>query len=394
MNDRHGVVLEKLKIEDSTLTVINWGTESTSDATPNLAETFRRFCESLRKGRRGGLVAPRVSGSLKTRTFDAMKPYWAVLLASCLTVGAETQEQINKSFAVKPGGKLVIDVDFGSVEISTNATGEVTIDAMRKVTRRNKADEESFLKDHPVTMTQDGNTVTIYSRGKSKGPRWWFGSQRTEAKYTITVPGEFNADVKTAGGGIMANDLIGDVKAGTSGGGLKFSRLHGKLDGGTSGGGIRVADCEGTLKVNTSGGGIDVTGGGGSLDGSTSGGSVDVRDFRGPARVETSGGGIKLENVAGRVDGSTSGGSITARLSAENAQDVRFETSGGGVTVQVPESWAFNLDASTSGGGVSSDLPVSVVGKVERSSLKGSVNGGGKSMFLRTSGGSIHVKKL
>jgi DUF4097 and DUF4098 domain-containing protein YvlB len=322
-----------------------------------------------------------------------MKPYLAVLLASCLTVGAETQEQINKSFAVKPGGKLVVDVEFGSVEVTPNAASEVTIDVLRKISRRHKADEEEFLREHPVTITEEGNTVTVYSRGKSKS-RWWSGSQRSEAKYTITVPAQFNAQVKTAGGGIAVSDLTGDVKAGTSGGGLKFSRLHGNLDGGTAGGSIRVGECEGTLKVNTSGGGIDVTGGGGSLEGSTSGGSVEVRDFRGPARVETSGGGIKLENVAGRVDGSTSGGSITARLSAEQAEEVRFQTSGGGVTVQVPDSWAFNLDASTSGGGVSSDLPVTIVGKAEPSSLKGSVNGGGKSMFLRTSGGSIHVKKL
>src|SRR5262245_53954144 len=97
-----------------------------------------------------------------------MKLYLALLLASSLTVGAETQEQINKSFAVKPGGKLVLDVDFGSVQITTNSTGEVTIDVLRKISRRHKAEEEQFLRDHPVTLTQDGNTVTIYSKGKSK----------------------------------------------------------------------------------------------------------------------------------------------------------------------------------------------------------------------------------
>src|SRR5262249_49575155 len=161
-----------------------------------------------------------------------------------------------------------------SVQITTNSTGEVTIDVLRKISRRHKAEEEQFLRDHPVTLTQDGNTVTIYSKGKSKNSHWWSGSQRTEGKYTITVPAEFNAEVKTAAGGVTISDLTGDVRAGTSGGGFKFTRLHGTLDGGTSGGSIHVADCQGTLKVNTSGGGIDVTGGGGSLDGSTSGGSV------------------------------------------------------------------------------------------------------------------------
>jgi len=323
-----------------------------------------------------------------------MKRAVILLLGSCLVVCAETKEQINKSFAVQPGGKLVIDVEFGSIDVATNSASEVTIDVLRKVSRRSKANEEQFLREHPVNISQDGNTVTITSHGKSRNFGWWHGSQRTEAKYTVTVPSQFNAQLKTSGGGVVVGDLTGDVNSRTSGGSLKFRRLHGPLDGETSGGSIRVADCEGDLRVHTSGGGIDVAGGSGSLEGGTSGGSVSVRDFRGATHVGTSGGGITIENVAGRITGSTSGGSISARLSSPAAEEVKLETSGGGVTIRVPEAWAFNLDAATSGGGVSSDLPVTVVGKTQRNSLKGSVNGGGKSMFLRTSGGSIHVSKL
>ena len=323
-----------------------------------------------------------------------MKLSMLALLASGLTVAAVTDEQITRNFNVQPGGKIVVDVDFGSIEIRTNSTSQVTVDIVRKVTRRNKAEEENFLREHAVTFTQDGNTVTIHSKGKSKENHWWRGNQRTEGKYTLTVPSQFNAQLKTAGGGVAVSDLTGEVKAGTSGGGFKFARLHGNLDGNTSGGSIHVVDCEGTLKVNTSGGGIDVSGGTGSLDGGTSGGSVHVRDFRGPTHVETSGGGITLENVNGRIQGSTSGGSISARIAAPVSEEVNLETSGGGVTVQVPDGSAFNLDAETSGGGVSSELPVAVVGKVQGNSLKGAVKGGGKRVFLRTSGGSIHVRKI
>jgi DUF4097 and DUF4098 domain-containing protein YvlB len=322
-----------------------------------------------------------------------MKPTLIVLLASCLAVYAETEEQINKSFAVQPGGKLVVDVDFGSIEVNTNASSEVIVDVVRKVTRSTKADEDAFLRDRPVTFSQDGNSVRITSRAKTKLGNWWKGNQRTEGKYVITVPAPFSAQLKTSGGGVTVNDLTGDVKAETSGGGFRFARLHGMLDGGTSGGAIRVTDCEGPLKVRTSGGGIEVAGGSGSLDGETSGGPVTVKEFHGPARVESSGGGITLENVTGRVDGSTSGGSISARFSSPLSEEVKLETSGGGVTLRVPDNSAFDLDASTSGGSVNSEIPVAVTGKVVHSHLKGPVNGGGKPVVLRTSGGSIHVKK-
>src|SRR6266568_3966578 len=326
--------------------------------------------------------------------FMQMKLIPIMLLAGCLTALAETEEQINKRFAVQPGGKLVVDVDFGSIDISTNASSEVTVDIFRKISRKNKSSEEEFLRERPVTFSQDGNTLTIQSRAKGKISWSWRGSQRTEGKYTITVPAQFNPKLKTSGGGITVNGLTGETKADTSGGGLKFTRLHGPLDGATSGGGVHVTDCEGTLKVHTSGGGIEVSGGGGSLTGDTSGGSVTVKEFRGPIQVESSGGGITIENVAGKVEGSTSGGSISARFSAPLSHEVKLGTSGGGVTVQVAGSSAFDLDAATSGGGVSSDLPVTVTGKIARDHLKGPVNGGGKPVVLRTSGGSIHVKKL
>jgi DUF4097 and DUF4098 domain-containing protein YvlB len=306
---------------------------------------------------------------------------------------ADTEEQINKQFAVQPGGKLIVEVDFGSIDLNTNASNEVVVDVERRVKRSSKSEEETFLRDHPVTFSQDGNVVTISSHSRTKIGGWMHGSQRTEGHYTITVPALFNAQLKTAGGGVTINDLTGQTKAQTSGGGFKFARLHGPLNADTSGGGIRMTDCEGQLKVRTSGGGIDVTGGSGSLDGETSGGPVTVREFRGPAHVGSSGGGITIENVTGKVDGSTSGGSINARFSSSLTEEVKLETSGGGVTLKVPENSAFDLDASTSGGSVNSDLPVEISGKPARNHMKGPVNGGGKPVILRTSGGSIHVKK-
>src|SRR5438552_4960102 len=57
-----------------------------------------------------------------------MKLTLTLLFAGSLAVCAETEEQINKRFAVQPGGKLVVDVDFGSIDVSTNASGEVIVD--------------------------------------------------------------------------------------------------------------------------------------------------------------------------------------------------------------------------------------------------------------------------
>jgi hypothetical protein len=330
----------------------------------------------------------------KQNTPAIMKISFVLLFAACLAANAETEEEINKRFAVQPGGKLVLDVGFGSININTNASNEIIVDVIRKVSRATKTEEEEFLAERPVTIEQEGNTVTIHSPAKSQTGGTSRGRQRTEGKYTISVPAQFNARIKTGGGAIAINDLTGEVKAGTSGGELRFARLHGPLDGNTSGGPIRITDCEGAQQVKTSGGGIEVSGGSGSLEGSTSGGPVTVKDFQGPVEVKSNGGGITIRNVAGKIEGRTSGGPIAASFDAPLSEAVKLETSGGGVTLRVAENSAFDLDASTSGGSVSSELSVSSAGKPSRSRLKGAVNGGGKAVVLRTSGGNVQVQKL
>lgn len=319
-----------------------------------------------------------------------------LLLTTSLPLAAMTEETIDRRFNIPANGQLVVDIRTGSIEIKTHASNEIVVSAFRKITRRSKSLEEEYLNENPVTLTQEGNVLTIHeTRGRNITNGFWpFGVSRTEGRYTITVPASFNTRLKTSGGSIAVNDLTGAVKVGTSGGGLRFARVRGPIDGHTSGGGIRVTDCDGTIKIDTSGGGIDVNGGSGDLDGDTSGGSVAVKNFQGPVKVESSGGGITIENVVGRVDGHTSGGSISARFATPIADEVRLHTSGGGVTFRVPEGSAFNLDASTSSGGVSSDIPITLVGKISHGKLAGAINGGGKPVVLRSSGGSISVKKI
>jgi DUF4097 and DUF4098 domain-containing protein YvlB len=326
-----------------------------------------------------------------------MKTYAALLLMSACAVSAATEEKIDKTFAVKSGGSLVVEVDFGSIEVTTSPNrSEVSVDIWRKVTRWSQAEEESFLKDNPVEFVRDGDTVTVRARARNHFTWSWFTGwrNRNEARTIVQVPEHFNARLETAGGSIAVSDVSGSVEADTRGGPLQFSRVHGPLAGHTSGGGIKVFACDGEIRIETSGGGIEVNGGGGSLHGDTSGGGITVKTFSGPIAVETSGGGITIENIQGKIAGSTSGGPIRAVLPSPVPGDVDLETSGGGVTLSVAADAAFKLDAETSGGGVNCELPLTVQGNIQRNQITGTVNAGGPSVKLRSSGGGILIKKL
>jgi DUF4097 and DUF4098 domain-containing protein YvlB len=321
--------------------------------------------------------------------------FFLLLLAAALGLRslAATEDSVKTNLTAMPGGKLVVDVDFGALEIATHASKEILIDIQRKVSMRTAEREAAFLKDNPIAITQDGSTLSIRSRKSGKiSWNWSFGSQSTQARYLVTVPVEFAANLSTRGGPISVRGLHGNLKADTSGGGLRFEETEGDLNGSTSGGAIQIKNSKGTLRVETSGGGIRSEGGAGSLHADTSGGAIEVKSFGGPVRLHTSGGGIRLESIAGEVFGETSGGSIHAQLPAPVPGAVHLSTSGGGIEVVTTSDAAFDLDASTSAGGVSCDLPITTSGAKHRSQLKGPVNGGGPKVVLETSAGSVRVR--
>lgn len=325
-----------------------------------------------------------------------MKASLALLVLTACMATAATEEKLARTFAVTSGGALVVDIDFGSIEVvADSARSEVSVEGWRKVTRWKTADEEIFLKENPVEFTQDGNTVTIRAHRKQHFSWSWFSGwhNRNEAQYTIHVPAEFSAKLETSGGAIAVSNVSGSVKADTSGGGLRFTNIHGALDGETSGGSIKVVDCSGEIRLETSGGGLDIKGGGGSLHGESSGGGITAKNFAGSIAIETSGGGITIENIQGKINGSTSGGPIHASFSSTIVDSIDLSTSGGGIAFKTPAEAAFKLDAEASGGGVNCDLPVTVQGKIEQNHLKGTVNAGGPNVRLRTSGGGIRVQK-
>lgn len=307
---------------------------------------------------------------------------------------ADTEETISKHFAVQPGGALVVNVEFGAVEIKPGSDSQATVSVWRKVQRGSKKDQEAFLRDRPVEMTYDDGILSIKSHPKTRSKWWSRGRMSAQAKYSITVPAQCDAKVTTAGGNVGVERLNGKVEARTAGGSLKLMQVQGNIVGNTSGGSIQTAQTEGQLSLNTSGGSIKVEKGTGSLECSTAGGSIGVADFKGAVNARTSGGSLSLSKVDGAVKGETTGGSITATLVSDAPEPVRLSSTGGSISLSVPAQISGEIDAEATGGTVHTAIPVVVAGKVERTRLKGTINGGGKPLVLRAVGGSVRIEKL
>lgn len=186
-----------------------------------------------------------------------------------------------------------------------------------------------------VRFEQTSDGVNIYGDKEHEGG-WGWGNQ-LRVKYHLHVPENYNLDLNTAGGSIKVEDLNGNIEA------------------------------------------------------QTSGGSIGLGDIVGNVDVHTSGGSIRVESVYGEIDANTSGGSIKVEFAKQITEDANLSTSGGSITAWLPDDIAIDLSASTSGGSVKTDFDVD--GRVKKRSIRGEINGGGPELTLRTSGGSVKIKK-
>ncbi len=303
-----------------------------------------------------------------------------LILASHFTLFASIDKTEKKNFNVKSGGNLYVDTDKGSIKIKTHSSETVEVEVFLKAKTNDDELAQKLFDNFKITYDQSGSDVKII--GEFKGSRDWlrnlFGgskSNKLNVKFEITVPEQYNVDLNTSGGGIGVDDLNGFVDAKTSGGGLTFGNITGDINGKTSGGGITIGKCDGDIDVHTSGGGIKID------------------KCKGSVEAKTSGGGITVNEVYGTINASTSGGSVFASILEQPMKNCSLTTSGGGITVKLAENISVNLNAKTSGGSVSTDFPITVKGKMERSKLSGKINGGGPDLYLRSSGGSIHIEE-
>lgn len=188
--------------------------------------------------------------------------------------------------------------------------------------------------DMEVTFETDGTNVTIRGDMDSK---WGWGSS-IRAEFRVTVPENYNLELDTSGGSIRIKDLTGDVDAHTSGGSIKVGSITGRV------------------------------------------------------KLDTSGGSISTEAIHGPLNAHTSGGSIDVTIAEQLTENAVLDTSGGSISAYIVEDAQIDLDASTSGGRVRTDFDVD--GKIKKRSIRGEINGGGPTLKLRTSGGSISIKSL
>jgi hypothetical protein len=311
-----------------------------------------------------------------------MKIHLTLLTAGLLAIApiaahAKIERTVEKSFSVQPGGLLTVETQGGDIRILTGSEPTVKVVAKQKIRASSESEADEILQKLTLTIEPQPDGVLAASKYEKGSAGFHWGSwPPVQVDFTVTVPANYNVNLKTSGGDVKVADLAGKVRARTSGGNISLGKISGEVDAGTSGGDVSLNEGAAAVKL------------------STSGGNIRVERAVGPTDLGTSGGDISIKSVENTLHASTSGGNVTAGIAGALKGDCKLGTSGGRVRVTVDKGAAFDLNASTSGGDVeAAGLTITIEkGGSGKSRLAGKVNGGGPQLRLRSSGGDVIVQ--
>jgi hypothetical protein len=323
-------------------------------------------------------------------------------------VAQNDQPYMTKSFSGQKVSRLEVKTSGGYIKVNGGSSSpgvKVFIRSNNWNTKISREEIEDRLKDYELEIKVSGNTLVCTAKPKTE-KSIFNNSNRLSISFEIDSPEKVDTDISTSGGSITLVKLSGNLNFKTSGGSMTLNNINGNVKGGTSGGSIKLNSADGDIHLTTSGGSITAenakgtinlrTSGGsmtfnnlsGTIVGKTSGGAIRANDIKGDLDISTSGGSIKFTNMDGNISGSTSGGGIEGNILAIK-DHVNLSTSAGSIKVDLPFNEGLDLDLR--GNRVYSDKLAKVSNTLKEGKVNGRVNGGGKSVKMRTSAGSIYV---
>ena len=290
-----------------------------------------------------------------------------ILLCVLIFVGGAwdmNKKEYRETFSVKPGTVLKV----------FNKNGNIVVNSWD----RDYVEVEALIQRHLWTVLLKEPTIDV-TTGNELVVRTLYSSTLSQAipvQYRILAPkGVLVAQVETSTGRINVDEVSGDVDAKTSTGDIQIHKVNGLVKAVTSCGKINVNEVSGDADARTSTGGIQLHKVDGFVKAVTSCGNIDITGIGGLSGARTDNGKISVEVPAIR-------------------DNLEIRSSNGGITVFLSQGVAAQLEVSTSNGQITyGDLPLTVT-ESSKKKFTGKLGEGGGRINIKTSNGSINLKKL
>jgi hypothetical protein len=282
------------------------------------------------------------------------------------------QEELvfERSFDIRPGGALAVNVHDADVQVETGSGSGAEIKLYLHAEDMEWA--RQMYERAGFRAESQGSTVRLTSEEVRVDRSDWGRRRWYSVRASIRIPRQFDVSIRTADGDVTVGDLNGSLDLRTADGDVAIGTVSGVVEAHTQDGDVVVGDVEGPL--------VSIR----SQDGDLSVGALAVQE----AVIETQDGDVSVESVTGEVRVDTHDGDLRIGLTSVDGASIR--TGDGDVTVYLPETFTADVDIQSES--IDIGEAFRVIGTVSRHRMKGTMNGGGPPLTVRTGDGSVTVR--
>jgi DUF4097 and DUF4098 domain-containing protein YvlB len=327
---------------------------------------------------------------IRRHTFPALLALVLSLAATMASRPARASDDGHFDRTLSVTGAVDLDVQTGSGEISVRTGDSSKVEIHGRIHANHgwfgaEAEQRVHEIEANPPIEQNGNTIRV---GHIENHDW---KNNISISYELVVPVQTKLRSESGSGDQVIAGIAGPADASSGSGRLRLSNIGGETHARTGSGDIELNGIQGAARVVAGSGSIRAIGIAGALTASSGSGSVKFEQTAaGDVEIGTGSGDVEIKGAKGALKVQSGSGSITAQ--GNPSGDWRLHTGSGDVTVELPQQAAFNLVARTSSGSIDSSREIAVQGKLSPRELQGKVGGGGPTVELSTSSGSIQIR--
>ncbi len=259
-------------------------------------------------------------------------------------------ERFERTVPLPADGSVSLHNIAGDIEINTWGRGEVRIEAM-KVSKASTAEQaRANAEEVTIDVRTEGKQVEI----ETKYPEGSHRNLNVSVEFKLTVPEAASLDTGSVSGSVRLAGLRGNAELNSVSGDVQADQVGGTLHAKSVSGNVRISEVSQEATAESVSGAVEVRG---------VGGKTHAKSVSGDVTVEHSDGPVSAESLSGDVN----------VIEAGNA--------------------GLDVDASTFSGQIKTDFNLASNSSDHDKHVRGAVNGGGKSLRLRSFSGTVSVTK-
>ncbi len=293
----------------------------------------------------------------------------------------------DRTLSVSGPVDLNVQTGSGDITIKTGDSSKVEVHGKIHANHWGSGDVQKYVSEIEANppIEQNGNTIRI---GHIENENW---KHNISISYELVVPAQTKLVSQSGSGSESIDGIAGPLEANSGSGSLKISNIGSQVQAHTGSGDVDLSNVKGGAKLSAGSGSISAKGIAGGLDASSGSGSISLEQTApGNVEIQTGSGSVEVTGANGAVKAQTGSGGIS--VAGNPTGEWTLHSGSGDVAVKLPAQASFNLVAHTGSGTIDSNREIAVQGKISPRELTGKVGGGGPTVELSTSSGTIEIR--